>query len=309
MNFLARVISICLLGFHGALLLSAAEAPLDKTSAKVATLGAGAGRFEFQGANQTVPVWYYLPENARPEAPVLIVMHGVHRDASRYRDEWAPYAQTYGFILVAPEFSEAAFPGSESYALGGTVDEKGHPLPRAQWAFSFIEPIFDAVKAATGSRSERYFLYGHSAGAQFVHRFLYFVPEARVGKAVAANAGWWTVPDPEIAFPYGLRGSAIDDAALKTMLQRPLIVLLGTADTDPAAENLRRTPGALAQGPNRFVRGHTFFAAGKHRAETLGVPFGWKLATAPGIAHSDSGMAAFAVPQLFDAPASAGLKR
>jgi len=270
-----------------------------KASSGPGKLKSGAGRFEFQGADKTVPVWCYLPENANADASILIVMHGVNRDANRYRDEWTPYARKYGFILVAPEFSEAAFPGGNSYSVGGTTDEKGNPRPREQWSFSYIEPIFDAVKAATGNNSERYYLFGHSAGAQFVHRFLYFVPDARVTKAVAANAGWWTMPDPAIDFPYGLRGSAVDEAALKNMLQRPLVVLLGTADTDPEDVHLRRTPGALAEGPNRLARGHAFFEAGRRRAEALGVPLGWQLDTAPGVAHSDSGMAAFAVKWLF----------
>jgi poly(3-hydroxybutyrate) depolymerase len=257
---------------------------------QAAPLAPGAGRFEVSHGGRTIPVWYFLPENARADAPVLIVMHGVNRDADRYRDEWRPHAKKYGFILAAPEFSKEAFPGDDGYTLG------------VKGAFDFIEPVFDAVKAATGNRSERYHLYGHSAGAQFVHRFLYFVPGARVAKAVAANAGWWTLPDPAVEFPYGLHGSAVDDAALKSALQRPLTVLLGTADTDPNHAHLRRTPEALAQGPHRFARGHTFFAAGKSRASALGVPLGWQLTTAPGVAHSDSGMAAFAVKALFGQP-------
>ncbi|MDP1588284.1 MAG: hypothetical protein Q8M07_11100 [Prosthecobacter sp.] len=194
-----------------------------------APLAPGASSFEVQHDGKAIPVWYYLPEAARSDAPVLIVMHGVNRDADRYRDEWTPHAKKHGFILIAPEFSKEAFPGSDGYNLG------------TEGAFQFIEPVFDAVKAATGNRSERYHLYGHSAGAQFVHRFLYFVPQARVAKA-----GWWTMPDPEIDFPYGLRGSTVDAAALRAMLQRPLIVLLGTADTDEHHINLRRTPEALA---------------------------------------------------------------
>jgi len=299
MTRLFKLIAVGLVCLQGALAFGAEEGLLDKTTAKPEMLKVGAGRFEFRLADKTVPVWYYLPENARADASILIAMHGVSRDADRYRDEWTPYARKYGFIVVAPEFSESAFPGGNSYSIGGTTDEKGHPQPRAQWSFSFIEPIFDAVKAATGNRSERYDLYGHSAGAQFVHRFLYFVPEARVAKAVAANAGWWTLPDPGIDFPYGLRGSAVDTAALKSMLQRPLVVLLGTADTDPEAAHLRHTAEALAQGANRFARGHTFFEAGQREAEALGVPLGWQLATAPGVAHSNGGMAAFAVQWLF----------
>jgi hypothetical protein len=181
-------------------------------------------------------------------------------------------------------------------------DEQKRPVPREQWSFSYIEPVFDAAKKATGNRSATYSLYGHSAGAQFVHRFMVFVPEARVDRAVAANAGWWTLPDLAVDFPYGLRGTSLDEAALKAAFGRPLVVLLGTHDTDPDHVNLRRTPEALAQGPHRFARGRYFFEAGRSRAKELGAQFGWQLATAPGVAHSDKGMAVFAVRQLFPQP-------
>lgn len=274
--------------------------------AEPATLAPGQGRFEFKREGKTIPVWYYLPADAKPDTPVLVVMHGVNRDADRYRNEWTPHAQKYGFILVAPEFSKTEFPGDDGYNFGGTVDGQGHALPQEKWAFSFIEPIFDAVKAATGNRSAKYNLYGHSAGAQFVHRYLYFVPDARVANVVAANAGWWTLPDETVGFPYGLRGSVVTSAALKTMLQRPLVVLLGTADTDPNAANLRQTPEARAQGPFRLARGNYFFSYGQRQAAAMGVPLGWTLATAPGIGHSDAGMAAFAVEWLFGHPPVAG---
>jgi poly(3-hydroxybutyrate) depolymerase len=282
-----------------ALLLAAVLSPLPAQAAK---LTPGPGRFEVRHGGKAIPVWYFLPEDARADAPVLIVMHGVNRDADRYRDEWIPHARKYGFVLLAPEFSSEAFPGEERYNLGNTRDEQQRPIPREQWTFSFVEPIFDWMKAATGSRSERYHLFGHSAGAQFVHRFLYFIPEARVVKAVAANAGWWTLPDPTVDFPYGLRGSAVDTAALKAMLQRPLVVLLGTSDTDPNHVYLRRTPEAMAQGPHRFARGQFFYEAGKCQAAALDVPLGWQLATAPGIDHSNKGMAEYAVRWLFGQP-------
>ncbi len=259
----------------------------------------GAGKFDFAHAGKTVPVWYYLPQDAKPDTPVLFVMHGVKRDGDRYRDEWQPYAQEHGFIVVAPQFSQELFPGSDGYNYGGTRSAEGQPLPREQWTFGFLEPIFDAVKAATGNRSEGYRIYGHSAGAQFVHRYLYFVPEARIVKAVAANAGWWTLPDLAVDFPYGLKGSVVDEAGLKEMLKRPLVVLLGTADTDPNHPELRRTPEAMAQGPHRFARGQNFFAAGKRQAAAPNAEFGWTVETAPGIGHRDEGMAPFAVALLF----------
>jgi poly(3-hydroxybutyrate) depolymerase len=266
----------------------------------------GSGRFDFSHAGKTLPVWYFLPENAKPDTPVLFVMHGVKRDAERYRDEWLPHAKERGFILVTPEFSEKDFPGSDGYNTGNMMDAKDKPRPQAEWSFSFLEPIFDVVKAATGNRSERYSIYGHSAGAQFVHRFMYFMPEARVDRAIAANAGWWTLPDLKVDFPYGLHGSIIDEAGLKTMLARPLVVLLGTEDTDPNHSNLRRTPEAMAQGPYRFARGQYFFATGERQAKALGVPLAWKLATAPGVGHVDKDMAPFAVDILFGKKALTG---
>ena len=81
--------------------------------------------------------------------------------------------------------------------------------------------IRDAEREATGIRSENYFLYGHSEGTQFVHRFLFVVPQARSAQAVAPNAGWWTLPDREIDAPYGLRNSVVVSTAMKIVLQRP----------------------------------------------------------------------------------------
>lgn len=263
-----------------------------KAQSQVPELAAGSGRFEIQHDGRSLPVWYFVPEKPSVDTPVMIVMHGVGRDADRYRDEWMPHAQRHRFILAAPEFSQKDFPQTEGYSL------------EAKGAFGFIVPVFEAIKKATNNRSEKFYLYGHSAGAQFVHRYLYYQPQAPVAMAVAANAGWWTLPDHEVAFPYGLKDSPISEAALKTMLQRPLVVLLGTNDTDVNHKNLRRTPEAMAQGPHRLARGQFFFSTGERQAKKLGVPFAWKLATAPGVAHSDSGMAPYAVELLFGAAPS-----
>jgi poly(3-hydroxybutyrate) depolymerase len=263
-------------------------------------LSAGAGRFEFVHGGTTIPVWYYLPEGVRPDAPVLFVMHGVNRDADRYRNEWEPHAAKHGFILLCPQFTNADFPGEESYNFGNLLDSKRRLRPRERWSFRFLEPIFDEVRKATGNRSERYHLYGHSAGAQFVHRYLFFMPEARIARAVAANAGVWTVPDLAVDYPYGLGGVGVDAAAQMALFTRPLVVLLGTADTDQTDIHLRRTAEAMVQGPHRFARGQYFFATARRESTQLGVPLAWRLATAPDIEHSNKRMAPFAVQALFE---------
>jgi len=283
------------------LVLSAACAGLSVLAADpTAAVPKGAhDSFEFTQAGKHVKVWYYAAPGLAADAPVVVVMHGVGRNGEDYLNDWAGAAAERHFLLIVPEFSKAEFPGDAGYNYGNTVDEAGKPLPREQWSFSMIEPVFDAALARTHHRSATYFLYGHSAGAQFVQRFLYFVPQARVAHAVAANAGWYMLPDLAVAFPYGLKGAPVSETDLGTTLRRRVTILLGEADVDPKAKALRHTPEADAQGPYRFARGQYFFRYAQNAAATLKIPFGWSLATAPGIAHSDPGMTPFAVRCLF----------
>lgn len=256
---------------------------------------AAAGRFVFTDWDgPALPVYYQLPERVDAETPVVFVMHGVNRDADRYRDEWAVYARRHGFIAVVPQFGNADFPGSIGYNTGYFTDEDGAPRQRSRWSFAALEPLFDDVRARFGTQVSRYSLYGHSAGAQFVHRYVLFMPEARLAKAVTANAGWYTMPDPSVGFPYGLAGTPVDAATLHAALGKRLTVLLGTADTDRADTDLRKTPEADAQGLHRYARGQAFFARGQAAAAASGVPFGWTRHDVPGIGHSNAGMAAAA---------------
>ena len=251
-----------------------------------------AGRFIFSGWDgPPLPVFYQLPETVTADTRVVIVMHGVNRDADRYRDEWAAHAKRFGFIAVVPQFSAADFPGSLGYNTGFFTEEDGTARPRSRWSFAAIEPLFDDVRQRFGTQVIRYSIYGHSAGAQFVHRYVLFMPEARIDHAIAANAGWYTMPDAKIAFPYGLGETPVSAAEVGAALGKPLTVLLGTADTDRADPDLRKTPEADAQGPHRYARGQAFFARGEAAAAATRVPFGWKLELVPGIAHSNAGMA------------------
>lgn len=233
-----------------------------------------------------------------PDRPIVFVLHGMQRNADEYRDQWFDLAIEHDFLLVVPEFSERHFPEARSYNLGNVADAEGRPRPRREWSFSAIEPIFDEVKRRYGMTAKGYAIYGHSAGAQFVHRFLFHVPNARVVKAVAANAGWYTMPVFNVDWPYGLRNSAVTSPDLAAALQLPVTVLLGDADTDPEHQSLLRTPEALAQGPHRYARGLAFFETASKAAGWAGVPFAWQLATVPGADHDNTRMAPAAVPYL-----------
>lgn len=254
----------------------------------------GASQFTFHSwAGPPVPVWTYAPED-RPLAdlPVVVVMHGVQRDGDRYRDEWIEAAREHSLIILAPTFSDEGFPGAAGYNLGNIRDaETKTPLDERLWSFSAIDLLFAEAVNRIGGAQTSYVLYGHSAGAQFVHRYLYFKKDTRADLFIVANAGWYTLPDFGLAFPYGLAGSTLDAPRLICALQRNVVVMLGDGDTDEADPNLRRTPEALAQGRHRFARGQSFFRAARDQAAVLGVALGWRQLTVPGAHHSNAQMA------------------
>lgn len=265
-------------------------------------LHTGSGEFVFHdtrgNAERPITVRYHMPDGYGPETPIVFVMHGNSRTGQRYFNDWEPHAIAHGFLLLVPEFDRDNYPGNQWYNLGNVFPEADAPdasdgarNPESTWTFTAIEHLFDAVRTSTGSARTTFRIYGHSAGSQFVHRLLMTRPDAPVERAVAANAGWYTMPDESVAWPYGLGGSGFEVAGLADLLQLPVTVLLGDADTITTSSNLRRTPEAMLQGPHRFTRGHAFHATARSAAEALGVPFGWALDTVPDAGHSNALMA------------------
>jgi poly(3-hydroxybutyrate) depolymerase len=258
-------------------------------------------RFRFDGwEGPTLNVYVSRPAGLAPDRPVVFVMHGMQRNADQYRDQWHELAMEHEFLLVVPEFSRRDFPGSAGYNLGNRVDSSGQAVARSRWTFSAIEPLFDDVRKRWGMSTSRYALYGHSAGAQFVHRFVFFVPDARVSRVVTANAGWYTMPDYQVAWPYGLGGTALPPEMLAEAFRKPVTVLLGERDDDPQHQSLRRTPEAMAQGPSRLDRGRRFFTTARAQAARMNVPFNWRMELVPGVGHDNRRMAPAAVEILLE---------
>lgn len=238
-------------------------------------------------------VWAHVPQGIDPaHAPILIVMHGQRRDADRYIRQWSEVAERCGFVAIAPEFSRDSFPTSREYNLGH-LTERGETRLRARerWSFAAIEPLFDAVVARLGGSQQGYTLYGHSAGSQFVHRFLLTQRETRAERVLAANAGWYTLPTFALDFPYGLNGTDLEQADLERALTSDVIVLLGDRDTDPQDDSLNRSEGAMQQGEHRYARGRYFYSFGAEMARRQNWQFGWRARSVPGVAHDNGGIA------------------
>ncbi len=256
----------------------------------------GAAAFHYvdmQGdRTKDMQVHTYLPAGLRAsEARIVFVMHGHGRNAAAYRDAWIPHAEQHGFMVVAPLFDAQQW-SDDAYAHASLIGP-GDSRPRdpALWSFSVIEHLFDDIRAATNNPATHYLLYGHSEGGQFVHRLVLLLPQARYARAVAANPGWYTLPALDTRFPYGLQGTPVTEASLKTSLGRDLVVLLGDQDNDPNHPMLRRTPRAMAQGPHRLARGEYFMRSAARQAEALRCPLGWRVQRMAGAAHHNSEMA------------------
>ncbi|MGH9324769.1 MAG: alpha/beta hydrolase [Vicinamibacteria bacterium] len=238
-------------------------------------------------------VWTYRPRGMSPSGKVVFVTHGVERDGRRYRDQWQPHAEQRQFLLIVPEFDARNF-SEDAYQRGNVVDRNGNAIEKRQWTFSTIERLFDVVRQGARLRSPRYSLYGHSAGAQFVHRFVLFMPEARYEHAIAANAGWYTLPSFEVAFPYGLEGAPVTESGLKQAMGRDLVILLGDDDTDESDPNLRNTERARAQGRTRFERGQNFYETARATSGKMGAPLRWRQLLVRDAGHSNREMSAAA---------------
>jgi hypothetical protein len=254
----------------------------------------GSGSFVFDDARgdpgKHLTVYTYLPKGLdAATARIVFVMHGHGKDADTYRDAWIEQADRYRFMVVAPLFDPDQW-GGGAYSYASVVGGDGSLRDPSLWSFSAIEHLFDAIEQATGNTTPSYYLYGHSEGAQFVHRLMLLLPDARVARAVAANAGWYTMPTAEVPFPFGIAGSPIDEATLRRSYGHELVVLLGDRDIDPNHRELNKTPRAEAQGINRFERGNNFFRQSEARAHDLDTPFAWRLRIVRGAAHQNSRM-------------------
>jgi len=237
-----------------------------------------------------ITVWCHKPGHWHADAPVVFVMHGARRNAQKCRDAWIKHSERRRFLLLVPEFSKEYYPGIRTYHLGNTFSSAGKPIAESKWTYRAIEHIFDTVKAIAQFRTDRYSIYGHSAGAQFVHRLVLFLPDARINTAICANAGWYTIPSYETRFPYGLKASGIAEGDLKKAFEKRLLILVGNKDTNTNHKYLKQSPQARAQGENRYERGYRFYEIAQRESEKLHALLKWEFIVVQDVGHSSARM-------------------
>ena len=249
------------------------------------------GDYLFKSAgNPDVKVFHSGPPKIDDKTRLLVVMAGRQRNAEEYLDSWRAWAAANNYLVIAPLFDQQNWPEPLGYNFGNIAsgrERENTANPRARWSFKLVDDMFDDAVRRFGLKRTNYDIFGHSAGGQFVHRFLLYYPENRVRIAIAANPGFYTLPDENEIFPYGLKNSPhrVTKKMLEDWTRRDLIIMRGTADLQ-RTESLRQSPEADAQGMNRFERAKYMF----QRIKKYDPKSTWRLIDVPGIAHDQKGM-------------------
>lgn len=216
----------------------------------------------FHAAADAAQPGYFMRMAADPaRAPVLVSVHGISRNAAEHALRQGAAAGRHAYTIVAPLFEADTWRGYQRLAAGaaGVRADAG------------MLALLDTL-AGQGLPTERVHLFGFSGGAQFAHRFALLHPH-RVATLSLAAAGWYTLPDRQLAWPLGLgdRPASLDDADLEAALQIPTLVLVGTADTGRDASVRQSHVVDRLQGLTRLERGQRWAAAMRAAARDRGL--------------------------------------
>lgn len=265
-------------------------------------LSAGQGMFTYKEyppfAHRPVDVHYYIPSSGDVRRmPIVFVFEGGDRSYGYLLKAWQQEAEKHQFMVFIPHFDLNEYPLSD-YQEVGVMNNNGNTVvrPVEEQTPALIDKIFEYVRQTSGSGRKGYMMYGHSAGGQFVQRFMLFHDSPYVEKAVIGSPGWYTFPDASLDFPYGVRNVPyLTPDRIQKYLAKPIVLQLATGDT-VRESYLRKTPEAEAQGRNRHERGNKFYQYLHRIAAEQHWPCNWQKVEEQGIGHQSVPMGKRAVP-------------
>ena len=256
-------------------------------------------KFTFTSWNKPdLDVFYHLPDTIDNNTKILFVIHGNSRNADDYLNTWIKLAKNQNIAIFAPHFKRTSFISFNTLQM--STSSGRIRTDKNLYLNNSIDILFDFIKSKFSLSQELYNIYGHSAGAQFVHRYLLMSDKPKVKTAVAANAGWYTFLDGS-NFPYGLSNPPINfnSSNVRDFLQMDFHVLIGSADTD-ITSSVNQSNGANNQGANRFQRANNFFNYTQKIVDQNKLEFNWSFQIVNGVAHSNPRMSRAAAKILLD---------
>jgi len=135
-------------------------------------------------ANKKLEYYYYIPaavgEAKDRKYPLLVVIPGLSgRGENSVTQEFKDFAQKEKFIIIAPSFM---------YDENNWESQKSYQYPAA-WSGAALIKIVNKMKEESGVRISYFYLFGHSAGAQFALRFCLWRPDLCAACAAHASGG------------------------------------------------------------------------------------------------------------------------
>ncbi|MAX70455.1 MAG: hypothetical protein CMC76_05035 [Flavobacteriaceae bacterium] len=249
---------------------------------------------------KSIKVWTYKPKSWNDKDKIVFVMHGGGRNADDYLNAWIELADKNNLLIIAPEFeNKFSKYTTNDYQEGNLFTFFGTKNPKNEWAYTVIENIFDHIKSVNNITNEQYDIFGHSAGGQFVHRMVMLMPESRIGTAIAANSGFYTLPNENLKFPYGVKNTETD---VQKAHKKRLVILLGELDNDLSLGTFRTTDLAMEQGAHRLERGTTFFNLNKELKNKNNWTFNWEIDTVKNTGHNYKKMSKSAIEWIRTSP-------
>ena len=205
----------------------------------------------------------YVPELVRPGAKVMVVVHGISRNAREQVQHFSCLAKERGVFVVGPSFPRDRFPDYQRLGLHG----------RGERSDLTVRKILAEVARLTGADVRRIYLFGYSGGGQFVHRYAMAYPQGVAAAAIGA-AGWYTFPDFSARYPRGLKLSAeapVVSFQEKEFLKIPMAVFVGERDFRRGTELKRSRAVDRQQGLTRIERGYRWIKAMEASARNHGL--------------------------------------
>ena len=122
---------------------------------------------------------------------------------------------------------------------------------------------------------------------------------SRLNRAISANAGWYTIPNQSINYPYGIFNTTLNNNDLESFFSHKLIIHIGTNDNNPNDPSLRKTPEANEQGLNRFERALYFFSESDSICNSKNYTYNWEIYQVENVGHNHNLMASYAATFLY----------
>jgi pimeloyl-ACP methyl ester carboxylesterase len=219
-----------------------------------------------------VEIFYITPQKIDKDTQLLFIIHGNSRNAEDYISAWIPYISNKNIIVVAPQFNKNSFRYFfllESATSSGKINNNPD-----NYINNSISSFFNFFQSKFSLSTNKYKMFGHSAGAQFTHRYMLLSNDRRISNAVIANAGWYTFLNGN-NFPYGIKNSPIDISSdhIKWFMSNKTSLLIGNNDIN--LKSVNSSKGAQRQGITRVDRAESYFNSLINISDNNNIPFRW----------------------------------